>query len=68
MRAAETIKKIRLTLLLEQSELGKKLSMSKQAIWHLEKGTRQPRIATIRKMINLAKQHKIKVTLEDFFD
>lgn len=66
MSAAATIKKIRLHMCLEVSEFARLLSMSKSAIWHYERGSRLPRIPTVRKIMNLAKKHKIKVSVEDF--
>lgn len=66
MSASDAIKRIRKHMLLEQKEFGLLIGKSKQAIWHYEKGTRYPKLETIRKILDLAKKHKIKVSVEDF--
>lgn len=68
MNCAQTIKRIRQALFLEQSEFGELLDMSKQSIWHYENGTRKPRIHTLRKIYDLAKKNKINITLEDLLN
>lgn len=66
MSAAKTIRKIRLALCLEQSEFADQIKTSKQAVWQYEKGVRRPRFPTIRKILELAKKHKINAEVEDF--
>jgi DNA-binding XRE family transcriptional regulator len=68
MSASQTIKKIRQNMFLEQKEFGLLIGKSKQAVWHYEKGSRLPKLETIRKILDLAKKHKIKVSIEDFLN
>ena len=66
MSVAETIKKIRFQLCLEQHELGKLVGVSGASISQYERGNRKPSLPTIRNMLTLAKENKIDVTVDDF--
>lgn len=66
--AKNIIKEIRLALTLNQSELARAINMQPSDISNYEAGRRRPGMATIRKLIAFAKQHKIKLTAEDFFN
>lgn len=66
MSTAQTIKKIRTTLCYEQRELGELIGVSTQCISNWENGLREPRTRHKRKLLEIAKEHKIKVKVEDF--
>lgn len=65
MTTAENIKKIRLALCMSQAEFSRVLDVTCSTISCYERGKRKPSFATIRKMINLAKLHNIKIKLDD---
>jgi DNA-binding transcriptional regulator YiaG len=66
MRASENIKKLRLSLGLEQSEFAQEVGVSTGTVCNWEKERRTPRLPKIRKMVELAKRNKLKFVLEDF--
>lgn len=66
MTPQQNIRKLRLTLGLEQAEFGKEFDVSAGTVCNWEAGRRAPRLTKIRKMIELAKRHKIKFVIEDF--
>lgn len=66
MSAAGTIKRIRLSLCLEQQEFAALIGVNKGSISNYENGIRFPRLPTVRKIIDVAKKNKIKVNVEDF--
>ena len=66
MSAGETIKRIRLSLCFDQQEFGKLIGVNKGSVCNYEKGVRLPRLPTIRKIMDVAKKNKIKVSVEDF--
>jgi transcriptional regulator with XRE-family HTH domain len=68
MKIKDTIKNLRLALLLEQKEFGDLIGVDKSSICNYERGIRSPRLPIIRKMLELAKQHKIKITVDDFLN
>jgi predicted transcriptional regulator len=68
MSASQTIKKIRLTLCLDQDEFAKLVGVTKSGISKYESGYRHPRMKTIRKMKQLAEENNIEVKVEDFLD
>lgn len=68
MTISESVIKLRRSLGLEQQELAEILGITHTSISNYENGKRHPRIRIVRKMLELAKKHKIKLTLEDFFD
>ncbi len=65
MTTHENIKKIRLELCLSQSELARELGLTVSSVSCYERGTRKPSFCTIRKIIALAKKHRIKIKFED---
>lgn len=66
MTLSEAVKKLRLDLLLEQKEFGEMLGVTKTSICNYEMGNRKPRLPIIRKMVEIAKKNKVKISLEDF--
>ncbi len=68
MSASEVVKRIRSGLNFSQAELGEKLSVSKTAIYKWEKGIVVPTHLYVKKLVGLAKEHKIKVKLEEFYN
>jgi DNA-binding XRE family transcriptional regulator len=67
-KAALAIRKLRLTLSLQQNEMAKKIGVSPSAICAWEQDRRLPRLPHVRAMLELAKYNKITLTLEDFVD
>lgn len=65
MTTAENIKKFRKELCLTQTELAQLLKVTVCTISMYENGKRQPSYPTVRKMIELAKKKKIKMTFDD---
>lgn len=68
MSASETIKKIRISLLIDQDQFAKKVGISRQAISNYERGVRKPSLKNIRKMKDIADENGIEVKVEDFLD
>jgi transcriptional regulator with XRE-family HTH domain len=68
MKIKDTIKYLRRSLVLEQKEFADLLGIDKSSICNYEHGARKPRLPIIRKMLELAKQHKIKISPEDFLN
>lgn len=66
MTVKDTIKKLRLSLGLEQPEFAKEIGVTPGSVCGWEKGRRTPRLPKIRLMLALAKKHKIKLNIEDF--
>ena len=67
-RAPEIIKQLRIDLCLDQTQLAKELNCSKSSICNYEHGSQFPRFGVIRKMMELAAKHKIKLKPGDFFN
>lgn len=68
MSAASAIKKIRTRLCMQQNEFAQELGITPTSIMYYEMGKRTPRFPLIRKMLKLAKDNNIDVTVEDFLD
>lgn len=68
MPASDTIRKLRINLMLEQEEFAEKIGVTKSAISKYEAGVIKPRLPKIRAMIQLAKENNLQIKLEDFFD
>ncbi len=68
MLMQDSIKKLRLSLCLDQKEFGDMIGVDKSSICNYEKGLRKPRLPVIRKMMELVKKNKLKFTLEDFIN
>lgn len=66
MTVNENIKKLRLTIGLQQGEFGKIFDVTTSTVCNWESGRRSPRLPKIRQMVELAKKHKIKASIEDF--
>jgi len=67
MSSSEVIKLIRDSLRFTQTELGKKMGVSKQSVYKWERGLVMPSHDYIRELMAIAKANKIKVKLEDFY-
>jgi len=67
MSSAQTVKKIRNNLCLDQEEFAQLLGITTSAVSNYETGRRFPRVDLIRKMIQLSNKNKLNFTLEDFF-
>jgi predicted transcriptional regulator len=65
MTSAESIKKVRRALCLNQKEFADALSLTPSSISCYEAGSRLPSFTTIRKIIALAKKHNIKINIDD---
>ncbi len=65
MNTAECMKKIRKALCFSQTDLSRALDVTVSTISCYERGTRKPSYPTVRKIMELAKKHKIKVDLDD---
>lgn len=61
------IKQIRLSLGMKRSEFAQLLGISYGAVCNYEYGTRNPRLNTCYRIIEVAKKHKIKIKLEDIY-
>lgn len=68
MAASIAVKKLRMTLCLQQDEFGKHLGVTGGTICNWESGIRHPRLPKIRLMANLAKDNNVPFILEEFFD
>lgn len=68
MKIPDCIKNIRLTLGLSQSEFSKLIDKDKSSVCMYENGKRKPGFPTIRKIVDLAKKHGIKVKYTDLRD
>jgi transcriptional regulator with XRE-family HTH domain len=68
MSGAEIIKKIRISLGLEQGEFANKIGVSKSSICNYERGIRTPRFPIIRKIRELAKINGMEFSIEDFLN
>lgn len=68
MSSSEAIKLVRRSLCLEQSEFAQQIGVTTGSVCNYEKGLRTPRLPIIRKILDIAKKNKIKVSPEDFFD
>lgn len=65
MNCAETIKKIRKKLKIDQQGFADKLKISKTAIYNYETGIRKPKRAIVFKIKEFAKLNGINVSLEE---
>lgn len=68
MTPSQIIRHLRLTLGLEQHEFAKIFDVSFGTVSNWETGRRTPRLPKIRKMIELAKQNKIKLSVQEFLN
>lgn len=68
MSSSQTIKKIRLSLCLDQKEFAEKLELSTSTICGYERGYRTPRLPIIRKLLEIAKKNGMKLSIDDFIN
>jgi len=68
MSAADTIKKVRMELNLDQQHFADALEITKTAIFNYEKGIRRPKLDIIKKMRDLAKKNGIELSVDDFLN
>lgn len=68
MSAAKTIKQLRMGLYLEREEFAKLIGITKGAVFHYETGRRIPKLAIVKKMVDLAKQNGMDLSVNDFLD
>lgn len=68
MSSADTIKKMRLGLCLEQEQLAHELGITTSAISNYERGVRTPRLRIIKKMLDLAKKNGLDLSVENFLN
>lgn len=68
MSTAEAVKTIRLSFCMEQKEFAALIGVSISTVSHYETSTRTPRLPIVKKLLELAKQQKIKISVEDFFN
>ena len=68
MTIAGVIKNLRLTLGMEQREFGKLFEVTKGTVCSWEHGRRTPRLPKLKKMIDVAKEHKVKLSMRDFLE
>lgn len=68
MSAAEIIKKFRISICLEQTELSKLLNVTPGAVSGWETGRRSPRLTHCRKILEIARQYKYKMSIEDLLN
>jgi DNA-binding transcriptional regulator YiaG len=66
MAASDSVKRLRLALCLEQAEFGALLNVTKGTVSNWEHGLRVPRLPKIRRLVEIAKQNKVKFSIEDF--
>jgi len=67
MVISKIIKHFRLDLGLEQADFAKLFSVSSGTVSNWETGRRVPRIPKLKKMVDIAKEHKLKLSMQDFF-
>lgn len=65
MTTAENIKNLRKHLCMSQVELARLVGVTVCTISLYENGKRQPSYPTVRKLLEIAKKHKIKLTIDD---
>lgn len=64
---SKMVKILRFKLFLDQQEFAKLMNVTNSAISHWESGRRIPNGAHIKKMLDLAYSHNIKIKFNDFF-
>lgn len=67
MASSDSIKELRKKLQMTQVELAQELGCSQNTISQYEHGVKTPSVKIAQKMVRLAKENKIKVTLTDIF-
>lgn len=65
MSCADTVKRVRNALDLDQQSFAEKLGLTKSAIYNYEMGLRKPKPPIIVRMKNLAKENNIELSADD---
>jgi len=65
MNTADSLRYIRYELRLNQAQLASVLNVTRSSISCYENGRRHPSYATVLKILKLAKQHNLNVSLDD---
>ena len=68
MAADKAVKRLRRELCMGLGEFAKLIPVTLGTVHHWETNIRTPRHIHMRKMLEIAKQHNIKLTVKDFFD
>lgn len=68
MALKDTLKLIRRSMFYEQPAFAKIIGVSIGSICHYESGTRKPRLPILKRYLDLAREHDIKINLEEFFE
>ena len=68
MSASETIKNIRIHLLLSQTDFAEKLGVSRQIINNYEHRQRKPSLKFIKKLKEVAEQNNIPFNINDLIE
>lgn len=63
---SKAVKRLRVKLLLTQSEFASILGVTRYCISNYELGRRSPRLQIVGKMLSVAREHKIEVNEDDF--
>ncbi len=66
MKRGDAVKRLRVALFFNQTQFAALLGVTFGTICHWEKNTRSPRLPQIKKMLELAKKNKVKITFDDF--
>ena len=66
MSSADTIKKIRNAMCMQQEEFGHILGVSRQSVLNYENNKRKPKRPIIRILKELAEKNGVEFSLEDF--
>ena len=66
MSSADTIKKIRNAMCMQQAEFGQLLGVTKQSVLNYEQNKRKPKRPIIRILRELADKNGVEFSLEDF--
>lgn len=68
MKLAQAIKKMRFEKCMEQDAFAKYMQISKSSLCNYETGRTIPRMKTLRKFMDEAKKHNLKIKVDDFLN
>ena len=68
MSSSDTVKKVRIALNLNQTDLAGKLNLSKTAIYNYERGARRPNFDVIKRIKTLANENGVEISIDDFLN
>lgn len=68
MAISKTVKILRISLGLEQAEFAKLFGVAGGTVSNWETGKRVPRIPKLKKMVDIARDNKLKLSMQDFLD